>query len=69
MSYWKTLRRDKTGIRNTQMSQQALTRLTLWLWQRGRARQLRMVTPLPTTLWGVPKARSVRGAFTPVQAM
>ena len=57
------------GIGNAQMSQQAYARLTLWVWQRGGAKQLLMVIPLTAALWDVPKARSARDGFTPVQAM
>jgi len=41
-----------------QMSQQVYARLTLWLWQRGRAKQLLMVIPLTAALGDVPKAWS-----------
>lgn len=57
------------GIRNAQMSQKVYARLSLWVWQRGRAKQLLMVIPLTAALRDVPKARSARDDFTPVQAM
>lgn len=51
------------------MSEEAYVRLSLWVRQRGRAKQLVMVIPFTTALWDVPKAQSARDGFIPVQAM
>lgn len=46
------------GIRNAQTRCHNMpAKLTLWMGQRGRAKQLPKVIPLTTALWDAPKAR------------
>lgn len=57
ISYWKISRTGKMGIRNAQSRYHNMpAKLTLWMGQRGRAKQLPKVIPLITAFWDAPKA-------------